>query len=121
MFGFAFFFSSRRRHTRLVSDWSSDVCSSDLKTNIENRRINPTFFLSTVLGDICCQTVFERLLVHLGKVSENFFGLQFRGRTVTRPSIASDASFRRLRSIWRILDCRFYFLLPSSLVFSCRR
>src|ERR1019366_7175085 len=24
------FFSSRRRHTRLVSDWSSDVCSSDL-------------------------------------------------------------------------------------------
>src|ERR1019366_10020836 len=27
-----FFFSSRRRHTRLVSDWSSDVCSSDLKT-----------------------------------------------------------------------------------------
>src|SRR5437016_7059972 len=27
---FLFFFSSRRRHTRLVSDWSSDVCSSDL-------------------------------------------------------------------------------------------
>src|SRR5829696_9125353 len=27
---FFFFFSSRRRHTRLVSDWSSDVCSSDL-------------------------------------------------------------------------------------------
>src|SRR5262249_58603056 len=26
----SFFFSSRRRHTRLVSDWSSDVCSSDL-------------------------------------------------------------------------------------------
>src|SRR5262249_58054144 len=25
------FFSSRRRHTRLVSDWSSDVCSSDLQ------------------------------------------------------------------------------------------
>ena len=29
-FFFFFFFSSRRRHTRLVSDWSSDVCSSDL-------------------------------------------------------------------------------------------
>src|SRR5258705_62084 len=24
-----FFFSSRRRHTRCLSDWSSDVCSSD--------------------------------------------------------------------------------------------
>src|SRR5256885_9769719 len=26
-----FFFSSRRRHTRLQGDWSSDVCSSDLR------------------------------------------------------------------------------------------
>ena len=25
-----FFFSSRRRHTSFASDWSSDVCSSDL-------------------------------------------------------------------------------------------
>src|SRR5436189_93332 len=24
-----FFFSSRRRHTRYIGDWSSDVCSSD--------------------------------------------------------------------------------------------
>src|SRR6267142_6185261 len=30
--GFFFFFSSRRRHTRLTCDWSSDVCSSDLST-----------------------------------------------------------------------------------------
>src|SRR5574337_514314 len=29
-----FFFSSRRRHTRLSGDWSSDVCSSDLRTPI---------------------------------------------------------------------------------------
>src|SRR5256885_10867341 len=28
-----FFFSSRRRHTRLQGDWSSDVCSSDLVKN----------------------------------------------------------------------------------------
>src|SRR5262249_58950694 len=27
-------FSSRRRHTRLVSDWSSDVCSSDLTADL---------------------------------------------------------------------------------------
>src|SRR5437868_13101195 len=25
-----FFFSNRRRHTRSIRDWSSDVCSSDL-------------------------------------------------------------------------------------------
>src|SRR2546427_11503436 len=29
-----FFFSSRRRHTRFDCDWSSDVCSSDLATNL---------------------------------------------------------------------------------------
>src|SRR3989454_4980976 len=31
LMSFFFFFSSRRRHTRLQGDWSSDVCSSDLK------------------------------------------------------------------------------------------
>src|SRR2546426_807281 len=31
-----FFFSSRRRHTRLQGDWSSDVCSSDLGWGIVN-------------------------------------------------------------------------------------
>src|SRR5262245_63061456 len=30
LYCFFFFFSSRRRHTRCLSDWSSDVCSSDL-------------------------------------------------------------------------------------------
>src|SRR5437762_13995714 len=38
-----FFFSSRRRHTRYIGDWSSDVCSSDLRidcgdTNSAQRR-----------------------------------------------------------------------------------
>src|SRR5437899_4100649 len=31
--GMLFFFSSRRRHTRCLSAWSSDVCSSDLNTS----------------------------------------------------------------------------------------
>src|SRR5438045_5398231 len=31
-----FFFSSRRRHTRCLSDWSSDVCSSDLWAQMLN-------------------------------------------------------------------------------------
>src|SRR2546430_7370776 len=29
-----FFFSSRRRHTRFDCDWSSDVCSSDLRRGV---------------------------------------------------------------------------------------
>src|SRR5437016_10113069 len=39
-----FFFSSRRRHTRLVSDWSSDVCSSDLTGDVSFKDVS---FLST--------------------------------------------------------------------------
>src|SRR5207245_5620897 len=31
----SFFFSSRRRHTRCYRDWSSDVCSSDLRQNLQ--------------------------------------------------------------------------------------
>src|SRR6266576_1184263 len=34
MKSFFFFFSSRRRHTRSLRDWSSDVCSSDLQHGI---------------------------------------------------------------------------------------
>src|SRR5688500_20044093 len=33
--GALFFFASRRRHTRLQGDWSSDVCSSDLAISDE--------------------------------------------------------------------------------------
>src|SRR5204863_3568958 len=35
-----FFFSSRRRHTGSLRDWSSDVCSSDLTFNVDNGSLN---------------------------------------------------------------------------------
>src|SRR5437588_80734 len=49
MFIFFFFFSSRRRHTRSLCDWSSDVCSSDLKGQREltGRRRNRDAFQGT--------------------------------------------------------------------------
>src|SRR6202041_3044311 len=34
-----FFFSSRRRHTRSLRDWSSDVCSSDLAVHVERNLV----------------------------------------------------------------------------------
>src|SRR5699024_12193106 len=36
-----FFFSSRRRHTRSKRDWSSDVCSSDLRS----QQLPSSFFI----------------------------------------------------------------------------
>src|SRR6266480_4986496 len=40
-YSFAFFFSSRRRHTRLTCVWSSDVCSSDLYACDETKELMP--------------------------------------------------------------------------------
>src|SRR2546428_7684553 len=37
-----FFFSSRRRHTRSDRDWSSDVCSSDLESDIADQLAGST-------------------------------------------------------------------------------
>src|SRR6266566_1259646 len=45
---FLFFFSSRRRHTRLQGDWSSDVCSSDLSRCSPNSSRSPESTLNGV-------------------------------------------------------------------------
>src|SRR2546430_6017663 len=45
-----FFFSSRRRHTRFDCDWSSDVCSSDLRVATKYPRLTRAFFAETGQG-----------------------------------------------------------------------
>src|SRR5256885_3101649 len=49
-FAVFFFFSSRRRHTRLQGDWSSDVCSSDLIIRILNLRFAQFLCAAQELG-----------------------------------------------------------------------
>src|SRR5256885_10282524 len=46
-----FFFSSRRRHTRLQGDWSSDVCSSDLT---KKYKLHVRVFMSKYRGYTLC-------------------------------------------------------------------
>src|SRR5256885_17035333 len=47
-----FFFSSRRRHTRLQGDWSSDVCSSDLRHKRAARRRALRFIASELRSNM---------------------------------------------------------------------
>src|SRR5947209_19505304 len=47
LFRIKFFFSRRRRHTRYWRDWSSDVCSSDLRRD-ETARAGGPFELGLV-------------------------------------------------------------------------
>src|SRR5437588_8859494 len=49
-FFFFFFFSSRRRHTRSLCDWSSDVCSSDLTGSLYIRCVLEQLFVALNCG-----------------------------------------------------------------------
>src|SRR2546422_1376426 len=61
MFFFVFFFfSSRRRHTRCSRDWSSDVCSSDLVSNVTEAGFRPDAGFPARLTDLL-HTRFVRL------------------------------------------------------------
>src|SRR5574341_1459295 len=107
-----FFFSSRRRHTRLVGDWSSDVCSSDLesekvglKLNIQKTKIMASgpitsweihgetvetvsdfsFGGSKITADGDCSHEIKRLLLLGRKVMTNLESI-FKSRDITLPT-----------------------------------
>src|SRR3989344_8382317 len=65
-----FVFSSRRRHTRLTCDWSSDVCSSDLIKKIEKYITGDHFHMTygDGLGNINLHKLKEHY-VNVGKLS----------------------------------------------------
>src|SRR5690349_24106044 len=71
-FFFFFFFSSRRRHTRSLRDWSSDVCSSDL-------RISAVVATSAIISGAVRNTQ-----VTLGRSEEHTSELQSRRDLVCR-------------------------------------
>src|SRR5256885_2552671 len=72
-----FFFSSRRRHTRLQGDWSSDVCSSDL-----------SYAVVGVTGDIR-RDLFQHLTAH----SPSYFADRLPGMLTSRITATSNAVF----------------------------
>src|SRR5205807_3698944 len=87
----SFFFSSRRRHTRLQGDWSSDVCSSDLarisamlSSGLRKRRLpcalrRFSFSYHFFIALPC------RIVVHLYASSSNFLETAIR-RTLAKNS-----------------------------------
>src|SRR5260370_23913791 len=62
-----FFFSSRRRHTIFKCDWSSDVCSSDLRADLSafaGYSAIPINLLNRIIG-LCRLFRYPDLLVNL--------------------------------------------------------
>src|SRR2546429_2545905 len=54
-----FFFSSRRRHTRCSRDWSSDVCSSDLTSEVPMRIMNQQYARRFEFGNTPARATIE--------------------------------------------------------------
>src|SRR5699024_11664403 len=78
---YAFFFSSRRRHTRSKRDWSSDVCSSDLldlKSNLPSNHYEMDKFLKN------SNLLHAFLLTYAPFLDEKSFSLYSRLRSEER-------------------------------------
>src|ERR1035441_10861741 len=110
--GLFFFFSSRRRHTRCLSDWSSDVCSSDLSgaAKVDARWHTP---VNAILSQGLCAMVmtvtpFPALVVYIG----------FSLTLFTVLSVASIFVYRRRRAGWQRLKALEFAwpLIPASYI-----
>src|SRR2546430_7085544 len=90
---FFFFFSSRRRHTRFDCDWSSDVCSSDL-------RIKTPWVLESV---VWTPPLVERAVVWLAEQTGQAI-LKLTGRDYVEHHLSPRSEERRVgkecRSRW---------------------
>src|SRR5256885_4398555 len=96
-----FFFSSRRRHTRLQGDWSSDVCSSDLNAreiDIE-KELDLKWQLAHWIGICICRAAPPDMVVGLGSNYERLFIIPSLNVIIVRQGWSakfSDAYFLRL-------------------------
>src|SRR5437899_12964308 len=75
----SFFFSSRRRHTRCLSHWSSDVCSSDLIVNLGNITATSGGFAALVAPGVRNTGTITATLGTVGLAAGNGFTLDFYG------------------------------------------
>src|SRR3989454_11205283 len=104
---FFFFFSSRRRHTRLQGDWSSDVCSSDL------RRLHPAERAAAGHPGLAGERegVASRMSVKRKPAQSKLWAGRFRGKTDPQvdtftSSLAIDRRLYRHDIAGSIAHCR---------------
>src|SRR5204863_3332477 len=97
-----FFFSSRRRHTRSLRDWSSDVCSSDLVPEDACARVLWHFLhVSLVDCDLAMKVIVQRIF--LAERSERV--VYRNGRVVVLAGVRERlrSEERRVGDGWRCL------------------
>src|SRR5207253_7970205 len=78
-----FFFSSRRRHTRWPRDWSSDVCSSDLRDEMKTPRDEELAKAEAVHAEaVALRDQYQRELDRYDRSEERRVGKECRSRWV---------------------------------------
>src|SRR6266496_5168280 len=80
-------FSSRRRHTRSLRDWSSDVCSSDLKKPCSSKYSRTMVSLTALTGRVQ-SSVLDRKSTRLNsshvEISYAVFCLKKKKKKITK-------------------------------------
>src|SRR5207247_4052235 len=87
-----FFFSSRRRHTRSTRDWSSDVCSSDLRDKPRQGVVANT--LKLFRNGAACRVSSFTLVGFIDWLDE-------AGRTTDEAAALGRSEERRVGKEWR--------------------
>src|SRR5260370_923442 len=107
-----FFFSSRRRHTRFKCDWSSDVCSSDLRSSghgfIGIGRKKLLNILQARCEDVGVKLVFENFVQDDQAMAREYDadlviasdGINSLVRTRYADTFRPDIDQRRCRFVW---------------------
>src|SRR5690554_4650383 len=90
-----FFFSSRRRHTRCGRDWSSDVCSSDLKERLVEGDVLVAFDRLTFLH--IGNPVYQQKRVSVWQVLKNLINLHLHVDRPQPSDFFSSSFMRRAR------------------------
>src|SRR5436190_6172401 len=100
-----FFFSSRRRHTSSLCDWSSDVCSSDLgEMRIASRREDvPTVMIEHPSRDRDDRHLLPRLLLAQGSRERKAVLASRKGEVEEDRIHSLDVSFENLAGFFRRL------------------
>src|SRR5688572_31729565 len=102
-----FFFSSRRRHTRFDCDWSSDVCSSDLRARGIHEAQHGSRFSRSLGGERtargrCQELRLGRCRPHqrgTGRSEEHTSELQSQSNLVCRLLLEKKKKTRKKRKI----------------------
>src|SRR3712207_7069631 len=95
----SFFVSSRRRHTRYWRDWSSDVCSSDLRLRDGLSRIKDAKVSGS--GSFCLLNIHDKDMSYLAFSLDSIYKIQTRvGLHCSRTRSEERRVGKECRSRW---------------------